>query len=83
MNKTKSIIQKQKEIENEKKLIPVFNPNANLLANSKMNSNPKLSAIQPADDSEALVVTSKISRVSKKTRHRANTVDPKVEDQNN
>jgi hypothetical protein len=87
MSKTKSIIQKQKDIENEKKLYPVFNPNANVIANAKTISAPKSPSVtqQASADPDVLIVTSvsKSSRVGKKARHRANTVDPKQEDQSN
>jgi hypothetical protein len=84
-------MQKKKDIEDEKKLYPTFKPNANLLPSSKMapfskTTSPLAPPPDPSEDRDTLLVTSgtsKSSRVAKKTRHRANTIDPKADDQSN
>ncbi len=74
LNKAKSITQKQKELEEEKKLIPVFNP-SNLATTSSKEPN----SVETHDQrSTSIPSASPKQRPVRKVKHRAHIIQPNL-----
>ena len=72
-NKKDSIQQKQKELDNEKKLYPVFNPK-----NLAIDTKPNEASTAIPEAISVVVPTSTTTKIIRKTKHRSNTLEHKI-----